>query len=405
MLYTHYRMALNSLRSNKIRTFLTLLGIIIGVTSVTTIVGLGEGVKRQVGGQISDLGSDLVTIVPGYNVQQRGLDNLTSVLDRPSASSTSLTDQDLKTVSTQPNVVAATGSMQLDASISRAGKNLNTRLLGVDQEYLNVTRQKIAKGQFFGGNLENNQTVVLGDGVAGELFGSQDPIGSTVTIRGNPYTVIGILEKAKGFDFGQPLDRTVLMQINTAKSLNNDLLQLSSINLTLKDVGQAEETATRIKTALLANRAHEEDFTVITQKQLMSTTNEVFRVLTGFTAAVASISLIVGGIGVMNIMLVTVTERTREIGIRKAIGATRSQIMMQFLVEALVISLTGGVIGILFSLLVGYIIGLQTAVKPAMDPWIIGLAALVSFIVGVVFGTWPALRAARKDPIESLRHD
>ncbi len=405
MIYIHSRMAINSLKSNKMRTFLTLLGIIIGVTSVTTIIGLGEGVKRQVNSQINDLGSDLVTIVPGRNATRSGFDNLTSVLNTNSVGTSSLSEADLQTVSKLPNVAVASGNMLLDTSISRGEKKINSRVMGVDQNYLDVTKQKLNAGQFFGGDLQNNQTVILASNVASELFGSQDPIGSSLTIRGSPFVVIGVLDTYEGFNFGQPLNDTVLIPLTTAKSFNQDLVQLQQISFKVVDSTKTEQTLTAVKAELTKNHGNEEDFTVTTQEELVQATDSVFRVLTGFTAAVASISLIVGGIGVMNIMLVTVTERTREIGIRKAIGATRFQIMMQFLTEALAITLTGGLIGIITSLLVGYIIRSQTAVKPAMDPWIIGLAALVSLLVGIIFGTWPAIRAARKDPIESLRHD
>lgn len=405
MITQHIRMAVNSLRSNKVRTFLTLLGIIIGVTSVTTIIGLGEGVKRQVNQQINDLGNDLITVVPGRDTSISGFDSLSGFLGRNSATTARLSEADLESVSKLENIDEAGGVMQLDGSVSRGNTKLNTRILAVGENYLDLTKQKLVSGQFFGGNLENNDTVVLASNVASALFGGGDPIGSSVGIRGETFVVIGVLDSQKGFNLGQPINDMVVIPLPTGKKLNQNIVQLHQITAKIDNVNLAEETSKAMKAALLKNHGGEEDFTITTQDQLVEATDYVFRVLTGFTAAVASISLIVGGIGVMNIMLVTVTERTREIGVRKAVGATKLQILMQFLTEALAITLAGGLIGVITSVIASYAIRAQTAVRPAMDLRIIVLAVGVSLAVGVIFGTWPAIRAARKDPIEALRHD
>lgn len=404
MIVQHIKMAINSLRSNKVRTFLTLLGIIIGVTSVTTIIGLGEGVKKQINQQISDLGSDLITVVPGYDARPSGFGAFSSFLGT-SATNSHLTETDLRSIESTPNVAIAGGVMQLDGSVRRANKMMNIRIMGVSEDYLELTKQKLASGQFFGGSLENNATVILASNVAEKLFGTQDPIGSTVAVRGTNFIVIGVLDTAEGFNFGQPLNDLVLIPMPASKKMNQEIIELQQITVKLRDPSESAATSKAISQALLKNRGGEEDFTITTQDQLVDTTASVFRILTGFTAAVASISLLVGGIGVMNIMLVTVTERTKEIGIRKSVGATRIQILMQFLTEALTITLVGGLIGIITSLLLGYVIRSQTALQPAMDAWIVLLAAGVSLLVGIIFGTWPAVRAARKNPIEALRHD
>jgi putative ABC transport system permease protein len=397
-------MAFNSLRSNKTRTFLTLLGIIIGVMSVTTIIGLGEGVKKQVNQQINDLGNDLVTVVPGRNSSISGLEGLNNVFGS-SATTARLSEADLTSISKIAGVTKAGGTMQLDGSITRGNNKKNTRVLAVGEEYLDLTKQKLQVGQFFGGDLENNNTVVIADNVAKDLFGSEDPIGSTVTIRETPFVVIGVLDAKKGFNLGQSLDDMVLIPMPTGKTFNQDIVQLQQITAKVADPSKSEAVSATIKQELLKNHAGEEDFTITTQEQLVETTDYVFKVITGFTAAVASISLLVGGIGVMNIMLVTVTERTREIGVRKAVGATRTQILMQFLIESLAITIVGGFLGIVASLIASSVIRAQTTIKPSMDIWIILFAAAISIAVGVIFGTWPAIRAARKSPIESLRHD
>lgn len=397
-------MALNNLKANKVRTFLTLLGIIIGVMSVTTIISLGEGVKRQVNQQIGDLGGDLVTVVPGQTQDQNTLGSLG--LFGGSSSASQLNEDDLEALSSLPNVALTSGVMRFSGSIAHSDeKKINaSNILAVDENYLEVTGQKIVTGQFFGGSLENNNTVVLANNIAEELFGDQDPIGSTLNIRGEPFIVVGVLDTYKGFNFGQPINDLVLIPLPAGKKLNRSV-SFQHISLKLEDTTKAQLTADEAEKALRELREGEEDFTITTQEELASTTDEVFRILTGFTAAVASISLLVGGIGVMNIMLVTVTERTREIGIRKAIGATRWQILMQFLTEALIITLVGGIIGIIFSFLAGLLIRSQTAVQPALSLPILLLAMAVSLAVGIIFGTWPAIRAAQKDPIEALRHD
>jgi ABC-type antimicrobial peptide transport system permease subunit len=373
--------------------------------SVTTIIGLGEGVKKQVNQQINELGGDIITITPGRTQKSNGISNLLS--NNTTSTASRLTENDLSSVEKLPNINSASGVMKLDGSVSRPskGKVNSSNILAVDDNYLNVTAQKIVKGQFFGGGLENNDTAILASNLSKQLFGDEDPIGSTIAIRGKTFIVVGVLDTYKGFNFGQPINDHVLIPLPAGKEINRGNVQLQQFNIKLKDSEKAEKTAKEITRLITKKHSGEEDFTVTTQEQLASTTDDVFKVLTGFTAAIASISLLVGGIGVMNIMLVTVTERTREIGIRKAVGATRFQIMMQFLTEALIITLAGGFIGIILSVVVSYIIRLQTAIKPSLDIWVIMLAAVVSLIVGVIFGTWPAIRAARKDPIEALRHD
>ena len=405
MIVQHLKMARNSLKSNRVRTFLTLLGIIIGVTSVTTIIGLGEGVKRQVNQQINDLGNDLITIVPGRETTVSGFDSLGGNFSTTPGTTSRLSEADLASVATLGNISKAGGIMQLDGSVARGDKKQNTKVLAVGENYLDLTKQKLSSGQFFGGDLENNDTVVLSANTAASLFGTEDPIGSSVKIRGTNFIVIGVLDSQKGFNLGQPINDMVIIPLPTGKELNQGVVQFQQITLKVAQVDESESTAKSVKSAILKNHNDEEDFTVTTQEQLVGATDNVFKILTGFTAAVASISLLVGGIGVMNIMLVTVTERTREIGVRKAVGATKLQILMQFLVEALVITLLGGAVGIITSIIVSYVIRAQTAVKPVLDPWIILLAAGVSLGVGIIFGTWPAIRAARKDPIEALRHD
>ena len=404
MIVQHTKMAINSLKSNKVRTFLTLLGIIIGVTSVTTIIGLGEGVKRQVNQQINELGSDLITVTAGKNNHNNDF-SFFNPTTNSSSSTAKLSDADLEAIRSTPGVKLAGGIMLLDGSITREGKKVNSKLLAVDENYLELTKQKLAQGQFFGGNLENNNTVVLTSGIAKQLFGSADPIGSTVIIRSINFIVIGVLDTQETANFGQAINNVALIPFPAGKLMNQDVSQMQQATALLDSSIESNSVAEAIKQKLLINHSGEEEFTITTQDQLSGSTDSTFKMLTSFTAAVASISLLVGGIGVMNIMLVTVTERTREIGIRKAIGATKLQILMQFLIEALAITLAGGIIGVITSLGLSYIISSQTAIKPALDPWIATLAIGVSILVGIIFGTWPAIRASRKDPIHSLKHE
>lgn len=399
----HFKMALSSLKNNKIRTILTVLGIIIGVASVTTIVSLGEGVKHQFNEQAQQLGSDIATITPGRDTNQ--LNPLQSLGGNQTSTSAQLSEKDLNLVQGHDNVLAASGLTRLDGTVSTDKQKVNSQILGVTQNYLEVNGQKIQSGQFFSDDISNSQTVVLTNDLAQKLFNSDDPLGSSIQIRGERFVVIGVLHPRSGFNFGQHISNMAIIPIDSAWQLAGSSNGLQQINIKFEKLADVLVTSKSIEDGLKELRAGEEDFTITTQAEVRSRTDTIFRTLTGFTAAVASISLLVGGIGVMNIMFVTVTERTKEIGIRKAIGATRTQIMTQFLTEALLITTVGGVIGILSSIALGYAIGSKFNITPSFDLKILGVAALTSLVVGLLFGTWPALRAARKKPTTSLKHE
>lgn len=403
MIRTHLKVAVNSLRGNKMRTILTLLGIIIGVTSVTTIIGMGEGVKQQVGQQISRSGNDIISIIPKGHLRS-GL-SLQQSLGSSQSNAISLSQDDMDDISNIDNVASTSGATYLSGSIKKDRFSINSEIIGVSENYFKVTGTKLQSGQIFGENISNSKTVILGQRTAEKLFNTANPIGSSIEVRGSTFVVIGVLSSSEGLELGQSLNDTVLIPLETAKSFTNNTVQLQQISVLLTDKSAENTAIENIKNLLKEKRDNEDDFDVITREQLIAQTDSVFKTLTLFTAAVASISLLVGGIGVMNIMLVTVTERTKEIGIRKAVGATKVQILMQFLTEALVITLFGGIIGILVSVFLGYVISTQTSLSPILDIKLMAVAILVSLVVGIIFGTWPAIRAAQKDPTSSLKHE
>ena len=400
-------MALSSIRANRIRSFLTMLGVIIGVTSVVMTVSIGEGVKNQVLGQISKLGSNIITIQPG----KPGVDSSGKIqnvrLTAPIGTST-LKESDVAVVAAVPGVVAVSPSAILTTSVESAetpvyGDGIVT---ATTYDTKNVLNQSVEFGEFFEKSDMTKDVAVIGANVADALYKQRDPIGRSIVIKGQEYIVRGVLSAApeNPLNIGPNYNNVIYIPVDSAKRLMNSPLQISELNIKLAEGQDLAQVSNRVKDALYTAHNNQYDFTVISQTEYLNLANQLFTLLTTFVAAVAGISLLVGGIGIMNIMLVSVSERTREIGVRKAIGATNQQILSQFLVEAVVISIFGGIFGVLLSLLASFIIRITTAVHPSISLETIILATGVSTLVGIIFGITPAVQAARKDPIEALRH-
>lgn len=395
-------MAVKTLTSNKLRTGLTMLGMIIGNASVIAMIGIGQGAQRLASEQFESLGPNVLFVTPG----SPGARQRTTVIPR------NLVWDDAKAIAAEvPSVASVAPQRQSQFSITYGGKNRTTLVLGTTPEYLIVRDFDVAKGRFINnGDLERNTRVaILGSEVAEQFFEGQDPIGSRIRIRNISFEVVGVLQ-AKGSFLGNNQDDAVYIPLTTSATSLTGRTSPFGLDLTFISISALNEAsipAAEFQITNLLRRRHqimnEDDFTVQTQKDILRIVGTITGGLTALLAAIAAVSLLVGGIGIMNIMLVSVSERTQEIGLRKAIGASEHDILMQFMIEAVMLSAAGGVlgtgVGIGGILLVATFSPLQAVVSPVA----ITLAVTVSGTIGLVFGVFPARQAARLDPIVALR--
>ena len=403
------RIALRSLSANKMRSSLTMLGIIIGVTAVIAMLSIGRGAQAAITAQITSIGTNLLYIRPGAPVQ--------SGVRSAEGSAASLTMEDGAALTDLPNIVGVAPEVDSFAQVAYLGNNANGRILGVTPDYLNTMNAAVADGDFFtAANVTaRSAVVVLGSQIATTLFDTAEPVGQSVRLNGQTFRVIGVMQSKGGTGFLNQ-DTQIYLPITTAisrlsrggRSQGGNSVQVLNIKITDSSL---QDSVVQDIAQVLDQRHHvaNDDFTIQSQQDILNTANQVTGTLTIFLGGVAAISLIVGGIGIMNIMLVSVTERTREIGIRKAVGARKSDILMQFLTEATILSLTGGLLGILFGALIAHFIsGIQlggSAITAVVDPDAALLAVLFSAGIGLFFGSYPASRAAGLHPIDALRYE
>jgi putative ABC transport system permease protein len=401
MLIEAIKLALQSVRRNTLRSFLTVLGIIIGVGAVIAMVTIGNGTTAKVTADLAKLGSNLLFVSPG----QFGP-------GRASSDAKPFNARDIEAMRAQllsARAVAPVG--QKSVTVIFGTESRNTVVTGTDNEYFITQDWDLKQGRtFFDGEVRAGRAAcVIGQTVRDKLFGRADPIGQNMRVKNVSCEVIGLLVSKGQSNFGTDLDDTILMPIRAFQRRIAGNTDVSRIYVSAKDGADTTKVQADIERLLRERRnittAKEDDFSVRDMRQIAQTTAGTTAVLTGLLGAVAAISLLVGGIGVMNIMLVSVTERTREIGIRLAIGALEEQVLLQFLVEAVVLSLFGGFIGILVGLALAALATSALKVPFLVDPPIILLAFSFSAVVGIVFGYFPARRAARLDPIEALRHE
>ena len=408
MLGANIKIAIASIRSAKWRSLLTMLGIIIGVVSVVTTVSLGEGVKKQVASQINSLGSDLITIRPGKTVKRDSSGKIVGVNFFAGAGLSTLTEQDVEVVKRVAGVKVAvplnliTGVAKTETKEFEGGF-----IIGTTSQIPELLNQKVEFGEFFNQKDESRYVAIIGRSVANELFGEFAPIGKTITIRGQSFIVRGVLQELETSPLtpGADFNAAIFIPYNSAKSLTGSGNQIYEILVKGDDPAKASELASSITTALKNTHGGEEDFSVLKQEESLSIASNILNYITSLITGIAAISLLVGGIGIMNIMLVAVSERTHEIGIRKAVGATNRQILGQFFIEAIVLSIWGGIIGIVLSAVINILVRISTSLQPVMTLPVILLATGVSVVVGIIFGITPALTAAKKDPIQALRYE
>ncbi|MFZ9149797.1 MAG: ABC transporter permease [Burkholderiales bacterium] len=403
------RIALRALRINKLRSALTMLGIIIGVAAVITMIAVGSGAQSQIESQIKGLGTNLIILMPGSSTS--------GGVRMGAGSRNTLTEEDGYAIQRDvPSVQASAPTLRGAGQVVGGSGNWSTVFYGVTPEYFEARNWVVAQGKGFeAADISGSAKVaLLGDTVARNLFGDTDPVGQVVRIRKVPFTVIGTLEKKGQSLMGQDQDDVILMPISTARNRvlgqgAGRLRTVGSVSIKVRDGENMAEAEAQIRDLLRQRHriqsGQEDDFTLRNLSEVLSAREESSKIMGLLLAAVASVSLLVGGIGIMNIMLVSVTERTREIGLRMAVGARGRDILTQFLVEAITLALIGGLLGIVLgvggSLAIGRFVGwpIQLGIEP------VALAVGFSAAIGIFFGFYPARKASRLLPIEALRYE
>lgn len=396
------RLALQRLAAARLRSTLTALGVIIGVAAVVALVSVGQGATSGITARLEGLGTNLLTISPG---------GAFSGLTRGAAGSAqTLTLADADALVELADVVAVAPEITSQQLVVAGTRNTTTQIVGTTPDYRSVRAYDVWQGAFFTDLAVEHalRVAVLGATTADDLGLGAEAIGTEISIGGLPFEIVGILQP-KGSSGPVSQDDQVIIPISTLRHTFSSSDRVRSIAVSVASLGVMDEAKGEI-TALLRQRhgldaAASDDFTIQDQAQLLSTVSDVTTTLSLLLAGIASISLVVGGIGIMNIMLVSVRERTREIGIRKAIGARERDILVQFLIEALTLSVLGGLVGALVGVGVSALIGVVAGWGLIVSPWTIVVALAFSLLVGVVFGVWPARQASRLDPIAALRYE
>ncbi|SMX34301.1 ABC transporter permease [Actibacterium lipolyticum] len=401
MLWETVRLAVQAIFRNTLRSFLTVLGIVIGVAAVIAMVTVGQGSQQQVTADVESLGTNTLMVMPGQGGMQSGGFTADRAFTRADAEAM---EEELSSVE-----IAAPYSMTSIAAVY-GNENHFTQLAGADKSLMLAMEWKMSLGRPFTDVEEKagRPVCVIGETIRQELFGNIDPVGETLRLKNLACEIVGVLDAKGVTSFGEDQDDLVAIPLKTfqRRIAGND--DVSLIYTTVRD-GVSTERAMREIEVLLRERrritsGEEDDFSIMDMKQFATILSGITAVLTGLLSSVAAVSLLVGGIGIMNIMLVSVTERTREIGIRLAVGAQAGQVLLQFLVEAIVLSLLGGALGIILGLALAALAANLMSIPFTPDASIVFLAFAFSAAVGVVFGYFPARRAARMDPIEALRH-
>lgn len=381
------KMALSSIRSNKMRSILTMLGIIIGILSVIVLVGIGQGTTKNIQSQIEGLGTNLITV------------NIRSYRNKP------ITDDEITELKSGGFIKEIAPIVSSNSTVKSGTKSDSYSVEGSVPAYEEIRNVSIDTGRFISENDITNRykVAVIGTDIADTIFGTRDVIGKTIQINRNNFTVIGLLKSAGSSSSGSN-DEKVIIPISTAERLFKTT-RISTFYIEASSSDNVTNAYNQLNTFLYQKFGSTNDYNVFNQTDLLSTVSTTTNTLTMMLGGIASISLLVGGIGIMNIMLVSVTERTREIGIRKAIGAKRRNILIQFLIESVVLSVMGGIIGILLGFLVANIVSKFTSIAVSISPTVVLLSFSFAMAVGIIFGMYPANKASKLKPIDALRYE
>lgn len=399
----HLKLARTSIQENRTRSFLTCLGIAIGVASIILILSLMGSISQLIAGQVKNIGANLIVVRP-----KSTKDIVTGVIEELTASSSyqksNLTLKDIGIISKLENITAvAPIAISTNTVVTDKNQINSVVVLGTQEDFIKIQPLDLKYGSFINENSEN--TVVVGHMLSLKLFNTMNAVGKTLTLMGEKFIVSGVLSQVEeSINFSNvDFDNTLIMNIGALDKVSGST-QIQQINIKTKNTASLIDVTKNIQKNLMEYKKGENNFMVISGKQITHPASSLFSVVSSMLALVAGISLVVGGIGVMNIMLVSVAERTHEIGVRKAVGASSQNILMQFLFEALILSLMGGVLGLVLGYMLAFFISIMTPFKPYISVEIILMTFLTTLIVGVLFGIYPALKAATKNPIDSLKH-
>ncbi len=402
---THFKLAKTSIRENRTRSFLTCLGIAIGVGSIILILSLTGSITRLISDQVKSMGADLVVVRPSVNK-----DRITSIIDELASSNafqkSNLRLSDVDTIAGVENVAAVSPIATAVNRVSAGENELESvPILGTNDDFIQIQPVALRYGAFLDDGNEN-KIAVVGHTLSLQLFNTTNPVGKTLSVMGERFIVMGVLTEVEddAINFNNvDFDNVLILNARDLEQISGSI-QIQQINVKAANTDSLATVADTIKTKLTESKMGDKNFSVTYGDEITHPANTMFDIISGMLTLVAGISLVVGGIGVMNIMLVSVSERTHEIGIRKAVGASSKNILIQFLFESLILSLLGGILGMIVGYVLAFFVSIVTPFAPYISLQIVLLAFGTSLAVGIIFGAYPAIKAAGKNPIESLKH-